>query len=97
MKVRYNMSHTKGTWKIRPEDDYYIYSEDITIAKVFLGKKDNAQLISASPDLLRAGKQIINAILDNIEENDYPYIKLQYIADELEELQKAIIKAEGIK
>jgi len=57
--------------------------------------KEYAKLVEENEMLLKACKELHKAINDNVEAvKEYSYVRLQYIADEMEEMDKAIKHSE---
>lgn len=85
------MEYTKGKWKIEQDDtstDSIIMTADCTIGRVFSSGAD-AHLISASPDLYEALKEV-KLVWQGLD----PNIKFPHLN---EVITQAISKAEGGK
>lgn len=97
------MKHTKGPWEVENlvTNDYEprhveIKSGAKMIAKAFYGQTDeecaaNAHLIAAAPELLEACRAANNKLCElNQDAGD-----TLFVAEELDILEKAIVKAQG--
>ena len=63
------MTHTKGPWKIRLQD---IYGSDESYICTWSGTIDDARLIAAAPDLLKALEQVDRDIMNGLIVTDIP-------------------------
>lgn len=86
--------HTPGPWKLVGME-IWAGSKRVTMGKGSFDESDracrkaNARLISAAPDLLEAGKNILNFL------EKYPHQHSIDIIDFQNQLKQAIAKAEG--
>ena len=92
------MSYTKGEWEVSSNGkDFDICQENagdmIADLKDCDNAQANAQLISASPDLLEACKDIITAWNTPTYGDDEA--KLDILFDKINRIEQAIQKAEG--
>lgn len=81
------MSHTPGPWRLDKWNGYLLSSENISIVKFDVSRTrlQDAQLIAAAPDLLKALDAIIN------DDAEYPQIDSKLV----DKARAAIKKARG--
>ena len=94
------MKHTKGPWKIngKNSEGYFQICKNNggwNIALVLPRSSENASLITASPDLLEACRQIIKIAEDDGWYNDFDFKGKDRKRIALDIARQAIAKAEG--